>query len=166
MAETQSIAQDKFLLLSVNLLHRALVEPSRTEAKKLYRALSGGDVVGLAAVKMEDGSTAHFSLSFDYTQFQGRLNYGGFRASVLALIRNVSAVLEQDKAPKVFSAQDGSEETIFGVTAPTVEDNKTNVMVLSAQPGGKAGSTVLRLMYLDPSQFAEQTPPSETTASV
>ena len=43
---------------------------------------------------------------------------------------------------------------IFGITAVTVEDEQPNVLVLGTKADEEQGSVMLRLMYLDPAQFA------------
>jgi hypothetical protein len=122
----------------------------------VYKEISSGNAVHLTTVQMEDMSTVRFNLSLDQTEFKGKLNYGAFRASLLSLIGNISQALGDDKEIPVFSGGDGDSSMIFGVTAVTVELDVPNVMVLAADPGGPGGATMLRLMYLDPKQFAEQ----------
>jgi hypothetical protein len=151
--QTQSIPREKFLLMSANILHRAFIESARTDAKNVYKEISGGSAVHLTTVQMEDKSTVRFDLSLDQTEFKGKLNYGAFRASLATLIGNISQALGDEKEVPVFG---GSSSMIFGVTAVTVEQDELNVMVLAADPGGQGGATMLRLMYLDPQQFAEQ----------
>ena len=155
---SQSLSQEKFLLLSVNLLHKALVEPTRTEAKRVFRALEEGSAVPLAAVQMEDKSTARFALALDHSEFRGRLNFGGFRGSLVALIDNISRALGEKRKLTVFDSQKGDNTMVFGVTAATVEAGQTNVMVLAAGPGQSQEVTQLRLMYLDPAQFSSGKP--------
>ncbi|NND69122.1 MAG: hypothetical protein HKN19_16140 [Halioglobus sp.] len=154
-ANTQPLSPQKFLLLAANLLHRALVEATRTDAKQLYRRIEEGERAALANVRMEDDSTAAFGLSLDHSEFRGKLNYGAFRASLNTLLANVGQALQEEKAIQVFNAQDGGASMIFGIPAVTVEQGKTNVLVLSADPGA-SGGTELRLMYLDPQQFEQQ----------
>ena len=148
---TQPITQDKFLLIAVKLLHRALVEPARTQCKRGFRELYEGRRLPLNRVSMPDGSTARFVLALDYSEFRGRLNFGGFRASLETLLNNLAAVLKAgDKVP-LFNAEH-PDAMIFGITAVTVEDDQPNVMVLGTEPDD-GGKMVLKLMYLDPAQF-------------
>lgn len=154
--QTQSLSQEKFLTVSANLLHKALVEPSRTQAKKLFRVLEEGAAVPLAAIQMEDQSTVRFALSLDYSEFRGRLNFGGFKASLVVLINNISRALEEKRELTVFDSQQDDNTMVFGVTAATVEAGQPNVMVLAAGPGQQEEVTMLRLMYLDPSQFSNE----------
>lgn len=154
--QTQSIPREKFLLMSINMLHRAFIESARTDAKNVYKEISDGNAIHLTTVQMEDKSTVRFDLSLDQTEFKGKLNYGAFRASLATLIGNISQALGDEKEVPVFSGNDGNSSMIFGVTAVTVEQDEDNVMVLAADPGGQGGATMLRLMYLDPQQFAGQ----------
>ena len=156
--QSQSIPQDKFLRMAVNLLHKSFVESARTDAKNAYREIADGKAVHLTTVRMEDGSTSRFNLRFDHSEYQGKLNYGAFRASLATLIGNLSQALQDQREINVFSGNEETNSMIFGVTAVTVEEETPNVMVLGTELGNRAGEVMLSLMYLDPSQFVEQTP--------
>ncbi len=154
--QTQSIPREKFLLMCVNLLHKAFIESARTDAKNVYKEISGGKPVHLTTVQMEDKSTMRINLSLDQSEFQGKLNYGAFRASLATLISNITQTLRDEKEFPVFNADESADTMIFGITAVTVEEDLPNVMVLGSELAGQGGATMLRLMYLDPEQFAEQ----------
>lgn len=154
--QSQSIPQEKFLMMSVNLLHRAFVDAPRTEAKNAYREISEGRAVHLTTVKMEDGSTSRFGLKLDHGEYRGKLNYGAFRTSLATLIGNLGQALQDEREVNVFNAQDNPDTLLFGVTAVTVDDDTPNVMVLGAELGGSTGETLLSLMFLDPTQFMAQ----------
>lgn len=153
-SQFHSISRDKFLVLAANLLHRALIEPARTEAKRVYRALAAGETVHLSTVQMENDSRAAFHLSLAHGEFCGSLNYSAFRASVAALIGNIARAVREEKELKVFNALNGGSAMIFGITAVTQVAGERNVMVLAADLRDDGEATVLQLMYLDPTQFA------------
>lgn len=153
---TQAIDQDKFLILAANLLHKALVEPSRTTAKRLYRELEKGQAVPLAAVEMEDKSQARFTLALEHSEFCGRLNFGAFQASVKTLLSNIVKNVKEKRELRVFNAQENTGAMIFGITGVTMESEQANVLVLAAQPAQDTQVTTLQLMYLDPKQFAAE----------
>ncbi len=156
--QTQSISQDKFLTMSANLLYRALLEPSRTEAKKLFRELATGREVHITDVRMEDQSTLRFLLSLDHSEVPGHLNYGAFRASLATLVHNIGEQLKaEDPRVPVFTPDDKPDVNLFGITAVTYEGSDPRVMVLGAEPRRAEGAMLLRLVYLDPAQFQEQT---------
>jgi hypothetical protein len=156
MAQSQvySMAQDQFLLVAVNLLHKGFVEAKRTDAKALYQQIATGKTVKLTTVQMDDASRADFHLSLSHSEFLGRLNFGAFRASVTALTANIARALQEQRELKVFSAQHGGNAVIFGITAVTLERGQRNVMVLAADTREAGAATILQLMYLDPTQFA------------
>lgn len=156
--QSQSIPQSKFMLMCVNLLHKAFIESARTDAKNAYRDISAGKVVHLTTVQMEDKSTVRFNLSMDHSEFRGKLNYGAFRASVGTLVNNITQWLREEKEVPVFNAEEGNNTVIFGVTAVTVEENEANVMVLGANTADHQATVMLRLAYLDPAQFITNEP--------
>jgi hypothetical protein len=156
--QTQSLPEDKFLLVSVNLLRRAFVDASRTEAKNVYKQISCGETVHLTTVELADSSTARFNLSLAQSEFQGRLTYSAFRNSLVALISNITRSLDEGRKLRVFNALNGGSALIFGITGVTVEDDKANVMVLAADTGEEGGATTLQLMYLDSAQFSSGEP--------
>ncbi len=153
-SHVQSMPQDKFLLVAVNLLHKAFIEPTRTQAKALYQQIAAGKTINLTKVQLEDKSTAAFQLSLSHSEFKGRINFGAFRASVTALIANIAQALREERELKVFSALNGGSAMIFGITAVTLESEQRNVMVLAIDSREADATTILQLMYLDPTQFA------------
>lgn len=154
--QSQSIPREQFLLMSINLLHKAFIESTRTQAKNAYREMASGKVIHLTSVQMEDKSTARFNLALDHSEFRGKLNYGAFRASLATLIGNITQNLREEQEVTVYNTDQDPTTMIFGVTAVTVEDEEPNVMVLGADLAGEQAAVMLRLMYLDPAQFVEQ----------
>ena len=152
--QSQTLSQDKFLTIAVNLINKALLEAGRTEAKSRFKELSQGRRLPLTQVQMEDKSLVRFDLALDHGEFQGKLNFGGFRASVALLLKNLVDTLKENKPITAFSADNDPDVKLFGVTSVTVEDGKPNVMVLGSDSAGGQPLVVLRLMYLDPQQFA------------
>ncbi len=162
--ETQSIPQAQFLTMSANLLHRAFIESTRTDAKNLFRQLAEGTRVALTRVEMEDKSLVRFDLSLDHSEYRGKLNYGGFRNSLGTLVANLSTALQKEQEISSFTAQDQPGKMMFGVTGVTVEEDQPNVMVLGADVSGGQANVVLQLMYVDPQQFTENKDGAEQQA--
>ncbi|WP_439101225.1 hypothetical protein [Congregibacter sp.] len=154
--QRKSLPTDKFLTVAVNLIHKALIEPSRTEAKSLYRDLEENKVVALTNLRMEDGSMVRFDLSLDYEHYQGRLNFTSFRTGLTMLLSSIAEAIKDPASLRSYANESKEGSVMFGITALTAEEGKPSVLVLAAD-SGKGGATVeLQLMYLDPSQF-EQT---------
>jgi hypothetical protein len=152
-SQTQSISRDKFLMMAANLLHKVLLDIPRTQAKSLYKNISQGDVLHLATVKMEDQSTVRFSANLDHSEFKGKLNFGSFRNSLALLVSNLGQALNDKTEITVFNEESDPDAMIFGITAVTQEQNQANVMVLGANIGEGQPAVLLRLMYIDNSQF-------------
>ena len=157
--QTQALPQDKFLLVAISLLNKALLDATRAEAKALYKEISAGQTVHLTTVQLEDKSTARFQLSLAHDEFRGKFNFSALRNSVSTLVGNISRALQDGKELRVFNALNGGGAMIFGVTAVTVEADTPNVLVLAAD-AGQANVTTLQLMYLDPAQFVPAGPAS------
>ncbi len=154
--QTYSMPHDRFLLIAANLLQRALLEPTRTAAKRLYRELAEGRTLALTSVELEDGSTARFAVALDASEFRGRLNFGAFRASLETLIANIAAHLKAEKPVTVFTEAEREDVLLFGITGATLEGDQANVLMLGSEPHVNGEVTVVRLMYLDPLQFQER----------
>ncbi|MDP4789877.1 MAG: hypothetical protein NWR64_07795 [Haliea sp.] len=158
----KSIPRDQFLTISVNLLHKAFLDNRRTEAKNVFRDLAGGRTVHLTNVVMEDKSQVRFDVALDHSEYRGKLNFGGFRASLGLLVAQLSDALRAGTDIKVFSAQNNPDNVVFGLSAATDDEGDINVMVLGADSNATRGTIELRLQYLDPAQFAAQAPAHAT----
>lgn len=163
-SQTQSLPRDKFLTMAANLLHKMLLDVPRTEAKNAYKEIVKGRGIHLATVRMEDQSTVKFAVSLDYSEFKGKMNFGAFRNSLILLISNLGQALNDNKEITMFSAENDLNSTIFGVTAVTQEDNTANIMVLGSDTREGQPSVMLRLMYIDNSQFLASQSQREQTA--
>ena len=161
-SQNQTIPRKQFLTMAVNLLHRSLIDTPRTNAKNLYRAMTKGDTVHLTTVEMEDKSRVRFDASLDQSEFRGSANFSAFRGSLALLLSNLVQALTDENDITVFSAEHDTNVMIFGIAATTQDDGQTNVMVLGADASEGQPSVVLRLMYIDYSQLADQ--PSDNTA--
>jgi hypothetical protein len=162
---TQALPQRQFLLVAANLIHRCLLAPSRAEAKQRFRSLESGQLLALPPIEMEDKTHARFGLAFDHSEFVGKLNFSAFRSSLEVLLANLVQQIKAEQDLKTFSAQEQGEAMIFGVTGVTVDGGQPNVMVLGSEPDARGDATILRLMYLDPEQFAPQAVTAATSAS-
>ncbi len=150
----QNIPRDKFLVIAINLLHRNFVAAGRTQAKRLFRDILAGRVVPITTVRMEDGATLAFRLCLDHSEFAGPLNFSAFRGGLGVLLGNISRALQDKREVAVFGMQQRPDSVMFGITGVTRDAERTNVMVLGAETGVEPGKVTLRLMYLDPAQFA------------
>jgi hypothetical protein len=161
-SQNQTIPREQFLTMATNLLHRSLIETPRTNAKNLYRAMTKGDSVHITTVEMQDKSKVRFDVAFDHTEFKGSVNFSAFRTSLSLLVSNLVKTLTEKAEITVFSAENDPNVMIFGVTAVTQEQGETNIMVLGADSSEGQPSVLLRLMYIDYSQFSDQASAGKT----
>jgi hypothetical protein len=150
----KTLPKDKFLVIAVNLLHRLFLEAGRPEAKRLYRGIRDGKVASLTRLRMEDDSILQFQLSMDHSELGGHPGFGAFRGGLEVLLGNINRALQDKQDINVFSSQESPDSMLFGITGVTVERDQTSVMVLGADVSGPTGVVTLRLLYLDPAQFA------------
>ncbi len=150
--ETHEFSTEKFLTVACNILHKSLVESSRTAAKNVYKTLEEGKRVALIKLKMEDDTELRFDLSLDASEFRGKINFGAFRTSVQALIGSIAGQLEANKEITTF-AEESSGQVLFGVPGMTRAGGEINVMMLASDTA--AAVAHLKLQYMEPNQFLE-----------
>jgi hypothetical protein len=133
--QTHMLPTDKFLTLSVNLLHKVFLEATRTEAKNLYRELSEGKPVPLTRVRMEDGSEVRFEVALDHSEYRGRLNFGAFRAGVTLLVANIADALREEKPVRTFHAEHDPNVVIFEIAAGIARHQVVVIVPARPAPG-------------------------------
>lgn len=153
--DTKSIPADQFLTMAINLLHKAFIEQSRTEAKKLFKTISEGKIVPLTNVQMEDKSTVRFDVSLDHSEYQGKLNFGAFRASLSVTLANLVKAMQESQKINTYTAEHNENNMIFGITGVTMENDTPAVMVISTQVSDRGAAVLLRPMYLNYEQFLQ-----------
>ena len=151
--QSQSIPRDQFLTMAINLLHRAFIDSSRTEAKKLFNAVAEGKAVPLTKVEMEDKSVVRFDVSLDHSEYDGSLNFSAFKTSLATLLGNLVGALQDGREIPSFTSQDDQQNQIIGITGVTVDKDVPAVMVLSVKTSDREAAVMLRPMYLDYQQF-------------
>ena len=155
--QSYNIPPEKFLTIATNVLFKAVLEAPRTTAKNIYGAIGEGKRVSLLDVRMDDGGELRFDLTLDHSEYLGeRLNFGSFRNSLTALVRSVGEKFQQQAEIPVFTEQtDGS--LLFGVPGVTNDEaGQVNVLMLGVDLQSRAGTALLKLQYLSPSQFEQQ----------
>ncbi|EGG29199.1 hypothetical protein IMCC3088_2119 [Aequoribacter fuscus] len=156
MAQSNAtISNKQFITMSVNLIHKALIEPTRTHSKNLYKSLLAGERRAITTVKMEDGSTVRFDIAIDTREYRGKLNYSMFRDGVTLLLANFVETMKSEKEPAIFRAEGEEHKMLFGVTAPSIQGEVLNVMALSAEVSPTSAEILLKLLYLPPDQFVQ-----------
>lgn len=153
--ETKNIPADQFLTMAINLLHKAFIEQGRTEAKKLFKTVAEGKIVALTNVQMEDKSVVRFDVALDHSEYQGKLNFGAFRASLSTTLGNLVKAMQDGHKINTYTAEHNDSNMIFGITGVTVENDIPAVMVVSTQVSDRGAAVMLKPMYLNYEQFQQ-----------
>ena len=151
---TQSIAPEKLLVISANILHKAFYDCTRLEAKRRYQFLHDGRTVFLLKLRVEDGSELDVQVSLDRTEMRGKLNFSEFRNLIGQLLAGFAAKLEQKQPLKTFSDAE-QRRWIYLIPALHQSDERVNMMVLAVNVS-QPGTLSLELMFIDPAQFRKE----------
>ncbi|MEE4658888.1 MAG: hypothetical protein V2J89_00365 [Halieaceae bacterium] len=147
-----SLPPQRFLTVAGNILHRTLLDAQRAAAKRIFNDINEGRRVELVTVQMDDETELRFDLTLDSSEFRGdRLNFTFFRNSVQGLVAAMGLALKEEGDIPIFREQ-GGRAMLFGVPGVTRDTGEVNVMMMSSDMR-KPGSVVLKLQYMDPSQF-------------
>lgn len=154
-SQKYEVSPANFLTIATNVLHKSLLEVPRTTAKNIFKAVSEGRRVPMLDVRMEEDADVRFDIALDHTEYRGdRLNFGAFRSSLTALVGALGDALRNEVDIPVFTEKtDGS--MLYGIPGITEENEHGNMLMLSVNLRGP-GSVLLKLQYIDPSQFVTQ----------
>ena len=150
--------------MAANLLLQFVVNASRTDGKRLFRALESGKAVKLVRVKMDDGTEVMMEVLLDATDYRGTLNFRLFRQHTHALCARAAALLnDEDKKNSLPLFNDkNTGDSLFLAPGVVIEAGVVNLMVVGAKRP-QAGSLTMQLVFLDPDQFqGQQVPPVAT----
>jgi hypothetical protein len=151
---THSIAPEKLLAMSANILHQAFFASTRLDAKRRYQFLENGRTVFLLKVGMEDGSELEVNLRLDRSELHGKLNFSAFRQLVGQLLALQTQKLSEKQPLNIFS-NDEQQRWVFLIPALQQAGDQLNMMVLALELN-QPGSLLLELMFIDPKQFEQQ----------
>jgi hypothetical protein len=156
---THSVAPEKLLAMSANILHQAFFAGTRLDAKRRYQFLENGRTVFLIKVRMEDGSELEVNLRLDHSELRGKLNFSAFRQLVGQLLALQVQKLNEKQPLNIFS-NDEQQRWVFLIPALHQVGDVVNMLVLAIELN-QPGSMALELLFIDPSQF----PTASTSAA-
>ena len=157
-SQTKSLPPAKFLTIAANLLNNAILKASRTDAKRVFRAIEAGKRVPLTFLELEDKSRVRFDLALDHARYRGTMNFRNVRTGLALLISNAAKTLEKPDSLLIYQNHENPREVIFGVLAVTAEGDQPSILVLGANSSSGDASVLLQLTYLDSVQFEENLP--------
>jgi len=145
----------QLLTASANALHRAFLQASRVEAKRLFRELSQGRRVGLVQLKMEDDSVLQLLLELDHRHHSGGLNFSGFRNQLGLLLYRIGERLQSAQPDLGLLNDDSGRRLLFHIPAVEPRGETVNILVLGMDLS-LPGTAALQLMYMDPAQYRQE----------
>jgi hypothetical protein len=151
---THSVAPEKLLVMSANVLQQAFFGGPRLDAKRRYQFLESGRTVFLIKVRMEDGSELEVNLRLDRSELRGKLNFSAFRELVGNLLIAQAQKLNEKQPLNVFSNTE-EQRWVFLIPAVHGAGETVNMLVLAIELS-QPGELLLELMFIDPSQFEQQ----------
>ncbi|HSB95862.1 MAG TPA: hypothetical protein VLC91_05415 [Spongiibacteraceae bacterium] len=151
---THSVAPEKLLMLSANVLQQAFFAGPRLDAKRRYQFLENGRTVFLIKVRMEDGSELEVNLRLDRSELRGKLNFSAFRELVGHMLVAQAQKLNEKQPLNVFSSEE-QQRWVFFIPAVHKSGDVLNMLVLAIELS-RPGELLLELMFIDPKQFEQQ----------
>ena len=147
-----SMAPDRFMTMSGNVLLKAFLEAQRADAKRVFNEINDGKRVQLITVRLDDETELRFDLQLDHSEYRGeRLNFRSFRDGLASLISAMSEALNGESNIPVFNEQ-GGRSMLFGIPGVTQVGDQVNVLMLAANMR-EPGCVQLKLQYMEPGQF-------------
>ena len=160
---TPTINMERFVTLSVQMLDTYFFKETKHKARKLFKDIESGRVVGVASVGVKEDKNVKIKvkLQLDHSDFQGLLTFHLFRQALDVMLKNLAARLRAKKDLNVYTSEE-TGEVVFNV--PGLVEDRGNVNVLMMGLLAQEGQVIIRLQFFDPEQF-KKSDESEETAS-
>jgi hypothetical protein len=160
----QQIDLDPTLFLGALLenLNSHFFANSRDESKQLYMSLAGQKAVPFMHVNAAESGEIFCDLALDNSQYVGKLNYGQFRKCLAVMMHSISNRIEAKQDLNVMNSENG--DILFNVPGIVQSDSTVNVLVSGISQAGP-GKIVIRLMFLEPSQYITAVSPETDAAA-
>lgn len=165
MANTQvsSMEPKQLLSLVAQVLHQCFFEANRDQAKQIFNEADKGKQAPLFNIKMDNGQELQGNLVLDKSEFIGKFNYSGFRSALGVMIGRIVEKLKKEEDLNIMTSQDG-REILFNIPGFVETDGNTNIMVMGSTQN-QPGIILVKLMFLDPTQFVKSDQEQPSTES-
>lgn len=138
----------QLLTLIHTMLTRVFFDVSRDEAKELYRAIAGGEEVPFMSFETRGGSRFACHLALDSSRYDGKLNFGSFRAALAAHLHRIADALENNRPVNLYT-NESTYDVIFHHPGVVSEGGRTNALVTGLEQR-QPDALCARLQFLDP----------------
>ena len=143
-----------FLTVIHNNYKRLFLDSSEIDAEEEYRKLMDDQTVPIIEISAPDQGEVTCDLALDHSQFLGTLNFSRFRNALIAHLSQIADTLKSEDELNVLTNED-TGDIVYYVPGIVEEDGTINVLVTGVEQR-TAGELTVRLMFLDPQQFAVQ----------
>ena len=143
-----------FLTVIYNNYKRLFLDSSEIQAEEDYRTLMDDQTVPIIEISAPDQGEVTCDLALDHSQFLGTLNFSRFRNVLIAHLSQIADTLKSEGELNVLTNED-TGDIVYYVPGIVEEDGTINVLVTGVEQR-TAGELTVRLMFLDPQQFAVQ----------
>ena len=136
-----------------NNLNTQFFSDSRDDAKQLFNAIADGKQVPFMRINTESHGEIICHLNLDHSQYIGKLNFGNFRKALALLLKRVAEKISGNEDLNVLNSEHG--DTIFNVPGIIESENNVFNVLVSGLRQHAAGQMSIRLIFLDPTQYAD-----------
>ncbi len=143
-----------FLTVIHNNYKRLFLDSSEIDAEEEYRKLMDDQTVPIIEISAPDQGEVTCDLALDHSQFLGTLNFSRFRKALIAHLSQIADTLKSEDELNVLTNED-TGDIVYYVPGIVEDDGTINVLVTGVEQR-TAGELTVRLMFLDPHQFAVQ----------
>ena len=168
--------------LACNVLQQGFLKQPRDKAKLLLKNLKGGKRTKVGSLTLDNnarnnnthsnadttdaqGGTneaapkleAPLYLALDYSEFRGGFNFPAFEAALSAMLQRVNVQLKQKKDLNLLTNEEAGTVLVHLPGVIQAEDGRYNVLVMAFEIKLPT-EIVLKLMFIDPDQYAALAP--------
>ncbi len=152
--ENSEIDVVKIVDVAAKILTPVFLNGPRDRAKQTFKKLKQGNSVELGTVNMGPFKNAPFRLTLDYSEFKGPgFGFDSFSAALTSMLRHTESAFREKKDLNALMNEDQSELVLAALPGIVQHEGQTNVMMMNFS-FSQTPDIVLKLMFVEPSQFS------------
>ncbi len=154
VSETPGIDVVRVVDVAAKILKSGFLSGPRDRAKQTFKKLKQGNSVEVGTVNMGPFKNAPFRLTLDYSEFKGPgFGFDSFSAALTSMLRHTESAFREKKDLNALMNEDQSELVLAALPGIVQHGGQTNVMMMNFS-FSQTPDIVLKLMYVEPSQFS------------
>ena len=157
MTQQQSINIDskKLFNLGANMMVAGFVNQTPENAKKLFKDLKQGDALRTGELSSQNSCfKIPVKLQLDRSEYRGQFNFPNFELSLKAMLQKFQTEVRKDKELKELRTltNETTGGILFNLPSGVEINGNVNVLMMAVEP--MADCIVIKLMFVNPDQFA------------